>query len=95
MAEIEQVGDLLIVGGTLAGSAGDQIPADRLQLQNAADLFELFIAGQRTAAEFGYDTFKHGIPSNVLGWMLSHKAPIYIIKRKAGIVKAKVRQRAS
>ena len=63
MAEIEEVGDLLIAGKTFTGGAGYQITAGRLQLQNAADFPELFRVGQRTSAEFGYDTFKHGIPS--------------------------------
>ena len=63
MAEIEKIGDLLIFRGAPAGGAGDQVTAGRLQFENTADLAELFIAGQRAAAEFGYDTFKHGIPS--------------------------------
>jgi hypothetical protein len=46
MAEIEKIGDLLILGEALAGGAGDQVTAGGLQLQDAADLAELFIRGQ-------------------------------------------------
>ena len=64
VTEIEQIGYLIVFRKTLSGSAGDQITTGGLQLQDAPDLPELLIIGQRAAAELGYDTFKHRFPSN-------------------------------
>jgi hypothetical protein len=63
MTEIEQVGHFIVFRKALSGSTGDKITAGRLELQDAADLAELLIIGQGTAAELGYDTFKHRISS--------------------------------
>ena len=64
VTEIKQIGHLFVFRKAFAGSAGDQITTGGFQLQDAPDLSELFIIGQRASAELGYDTFKHRFPSN-------------------------------
>ena len=65
MAPVQKVGDFIIFPETLAGGTGNQVTAGGLQLQDAPDLPKLLIIGQRTAAEFGHDTFKHGFPPSL------------------------------
>ena len=59
IALIQQISDFIVFLEAFAGSAGDQVATGGFQLQNAANLAELFIIGQRAAAEFCHDTFKH------------------------------------
>ena len=60
VAGIEQVCHFIVVLEALSGRTGDEITAGGFQLQDAAHLAELFIIGQRAAAELRHNTFEHG-----------------------------------
>ena len=66
IALIQQISHLIVFLEALARSAGNQVTTGGFQLQNAANLAELFIIGQRAAAEFRHNTFKHRATSRVI-----------------------------
>ena len=59
VALIQQISHFIVFLVALSGGAGDQVTAGGFQLQDAPHFAELFVIGQRTAAELCHNTFKH------------------------------------